>query len=151
MGLGKRQTVLDYGCGPGAFAIPAARIVGRDGKVYALDIDAEALSALRRKADSEGLGNVKAVLVNKSAAAVSLIGEKSDVALLYDVLQLVEDKRSLLRGLHKALKPGGFLSVFPMHIGAERTLEIVGQDGLFRLRDRRGMLLNFTASPARGP
>ena len=35
MGLQKGQTVLDYGCGIGSFSIPAAKMVGDEGVVYA--------------------------------------------------------------------------------------------------------------------
>lgn len=30
--------VLDYGCGPGSYIIPLAELVGKSGKIYALDI-----------------------------------------------------------------------------------------------------------------
>ena len=37
VGIRKDQTVLDWGCGSGYYTIPAAKIVGDKGKVYALD------------------------------------------------------------------------------------------------------------------
>ena len=30
--------VLDYGCGPGGYIVPLAELVGKSGKIYALDI-----------------------------------------------------------------------------------------------------------------
>ena len=33
IGVKKSQTVLDFGCGSGTYTIPAAKIVGTDGKV----------------------------------------------------------------------------------------------------------------------
>ena len=50
MGLRKGQIVLDYGCGIGSFAIPAAKIVGDDGFVYALDIHPLAIRTIEQKA-----------------------------------------------------------------------------------------------------
>ena len=35
IGLKEGQTVLDFGCGEGHYAIPAAKIVSNKGKVYA--------------------------------------------------------------------------------------------------------------------
>ncbi len=37
VGVAPGQVVLDVGCGPGFFAIPAAKLVGPRGKVLALD------------------------------------------------------------------------------------------------------------------
>ena len=50
---------MDVGCGDGFFAIPAARIVGDEGRVYALDSDQEAIVLLRKKALNEKLGNIE--------------------------------------------------------------------------------------------
>ena len=49
---------MDIGCGDGFFAIPAARLVGERGRVYALDVDSEAVDRLRRRAKKEGLTNL---------------------------------------------------------------------------------------------
>jgi ubiquinone/menaquinone biosynthesis C-methylase UbiE len=46
------------GCGEGFFAIPAAKIVGKRGRVYGLDINEGAVQRLREKAAKEGLGNL---------------------------------------------------------------------------------------------
>lgn len=53
IGIEKNQKVLDFGCGSGAYTIPAAKLVGKKGKVYALDKDAEALKTLKEKAKRE--------------------------------------------------------------------------------------------------
>jgi len=37
IGISKGQTVLDFGCGYGIYTIPVAKIVGKQGRVYALD------------------------------------------------------------------------------------------------------------------
>ena len=41
LGLRAGQTIADIGCGPGFFTVPAARIVGEDGHVYAADIQGD--------------------------------------------------------------------------------------------------------------
>jgi len=55
------QSVLDFGCGSGTYTIPAAKIVGEQGRVYALDKDKEALDELMQKAESTGLRNIERV------------------------------------------------------------------------------------------
>lgn len=58
-GLNKRQIVLDFGCGSGTYTLPAVKIVGKQGRVYALDKDTQALDELMHEADSTGLRNIK--------------------------------------------------------------------------------------------
>lgn len=41
---------LDFGCGPGRYSIPAARIVGREGAVYAVDLHQLAVTMVDRAA-----------------------------------------------------------------------------------------------------
>jgi ubiquinone/menaquinone biosynthesis C-methylase UbiE len=58
IGMGPGKKIADIGCGSGFFALPAARMAGKDGAVYGVDADAEALRELRGKAEKEGLTNV---------------------------------------------------------------------------------------------
>ena len=51
--------VLDYGCGPGAFTIMIAEIIGPSGIVYALDIHPLAIKAVEQKARKKNLSNIK--------------------------------------------------------------------------------------------
>jgi len=37
-GLKSGQKVLEVGCGPGFFTLPAAKIVGEEGYIYAVDV-----------------------------------------------------------------------------------------------------------------
>ena len=52
------MTFADIGCGQGFFTVPAAKIVGESGKVYASDISETNIQKLREKVASEGLKNV---------------------------------------------------------------------------------------------
>jgi len=58
IGIRRGQAVLDFGCGYGAYTIPVAKIVGEQGRAYALDKDKEALDALIQKARSAGKGSL---------------------------------------------------------------------------------------------
>ena len=54
IGLKSGMTFADIGCGQGFFTIPAAKIVGESGKVYASDISETNIQKLREKVDSAG-------------------------------------------------------------------------------------------------
>jgi len=58
IGLKRGSTFVDVGCGEGFFTLPAARIVGKSGVVYGLDIDGEAIQILKEKAKREELDNL---------------------------------------------------------------------------------------------
>jgi len=55
------MTVLDFGCGPGGFSLAAARSVGPEGRVYAVDIHPLAVRSVQRAAARQGLDNVRTI------------------------------------------------------------------------------------------
>ncbi len=146
VGIRAGQTVLDYGCGPGTFAIPSARIAGDGGRIYALDVRARALERVKEKAKNEGLSNIETVLLDSSRLTIGLPGESADVILVYDVMHAVDDRRGLLEELHRVLRRDGFLSIFPMHMGTDKMLEIMKDCPLFRFRDHYAPPRHTTAS-----
>jgi len=48
-GLRPRQAVLEVGCGPGFFTVPAAKIVGSEGNILAFDVNPFAVNMYRIK------------------------------------------------------------------------------------------------------
>lgn len=138
VGVTPSQTIVDYGCGPGIFSLAATVIVGRYGKVYALDVRLKALGEIKDNAAKNRLTNLEVMLIDKSTVKVNLSNQSVDVTLLYDVLQEVPDKPGILAELYRILKPEGILSVFPMHIGTDKFLNLVSTTGLFQVRDRFG-------------
>jgi ubiquinone/menaquinone biosynthesis C-methylase UbiE len=83
IGVRNGQTVLDFGCGRGNYAIPAARIVGEEGRVYALDKNHRALDKLMQAVESEGLNITR--IDTSGEVEIQLKDESIDVVLLYDV------------------------------------------------------------------
>ena len=60
-GLSEGMTVVDYGCGPGFLTLPAARVVGREGRVYAVDVEPSMVALVAERAVEAGLRNVDAL------------------------------------------------------------------------------------------
>jgi len=116
IGIEANQTVLDFGCGPGAYAIPAAKLVGRDGKVYALDKNEAALKELKK----EGIENIETIL--SSDLKTGLEDKSVDVVLLYDVIHMIEDRATLFAEIHRILTSDGLVSVYPMHVEIDELL-----------------------------
>ena len=127
VGIGEDCVVLDFGCGPGTYAIPAARLVGAEGKVYALDQDASALRRLERTAHREGLRNIETIL--SSDMGTGLSGGCVDVVLLHDVVHMIKNKMALYTELHRVLRPGGSVSVYPMHVDKDQVAMQMHESG----------------------
>ncbi len=138
IGLEENQTVLDFGCGSGAYAIPAAKLVGKDGKVYALDKNEEALKELKK----EGIENIETIL--SSDLKTGLEDKSVDVVLLYDVIHMIEDRVTLFAEIHRILKSDGLVSVYPMHVETDELLRQM-RDSHFSLAAEKyeGNILNF--------
>ena len=107
IGLKTGQTLVDIGCGEGFFALPAARIVGRAGLIYAGDISTEALETLQRKAEIEKLENI---LISAGAAEELTMCEGcADVVFMGMVLHDFKDPAAVLKKALKMLKTRGTL------------------------------------------
>jgi len=101
--------VADIGAGSGWFTTRAARRVGRDGMVYAVDINPEAIRYINRRVHKESLSNVKTIL---SKADDPLLPKDSvDAVLLLKTYHEVSDPLSLLEHLRPAMKPGARLGI----------------------------------------
>lgn len=127
-GVRPGQTVLDYGCGVGSYAIPAARMVGDEGVVYALDIHPLASEAVEKRARKAGLGNVRTIT---SGLDTGLPVASVDVALLYDVFHAVNDRDGLVVELCRVLKTGGRVSVLPDHMTTDELVAEFTAGGRF--------------------
>ena len=113
IGLKKRNILLDVACGEGRFSIPAARIVGENGMVYAIDISEEAINTLKGEMDKQGFRNIKA-FTGDITKRLPVDDESIDVCLLANILHgLVVNKKaeSTLKEIFRALKPDGTLGV----------------------------------------
>jgi ubiquinone/menaquinone biosynthesis C-methylase UbiE len=129
IGISRGQIVLDFGCSSGTYTIPAAKIVGEQGKVYALDKDKRTLAELMQKAESTGLRNIKR-MDTSGELRIDLTDESVDVVLLFDVLHSyyfpqADDRRRLLNEIYRIMKPSAFISVRPKHMesGAKNEIE----------------------------
>ena len=111
-GVAPGMRVLDAGCGPGRITLPAARRVGPTGAVVALDIQEAMLQRVRQKLDAQGVTNVR--LLHAALGDDQTEAEAFDRAFLVTVLGEIPDKAAALREIHRALKPGGVLSVTEM-------------------------------------
>jgi len=106
-GIGRGQTVLDVGCGPGYAALDLAELVGPLGRVVAIDKSARFLEALGRMCQQRGLGNVTVHRADLEAGEFP--GVMADRVWCRWVLSFVKNPRDVLARMTAALRPGGVL------------------------------------------
>lgn len=137
-GVQAGDRILDWGCGAGFFALPAARLAGEAGRVVAVDIQPEMVAATQAAAIDAGLSNIE---VLRAANEYDLrAGEAGfDWVILAYILHEVHDPRRLLASAQGALKPGGRLLVveWPEEVGdhgppAEERLALAALTALYQ-------------------
>lgn len=112
LGLKRGETFVDIGCGPGYFSLPAARIVGPEGRVVALDVSREMLADLEADAARRGVSNIKTFPVGEDGSGIP---RGASLYFLGNVLHEIEDVESYLALLHRRLGPGSRLAVLEFH------------------------------------
>lgn len=132
MGIGERQKVAELGCGNfGFFVFPLARLVGRYGKVYAVDILKTTLEEIGREAKHDNLPQVVTVWSNLEVFKAAKIETDSlDSALLINTLHQSEKRAAILREAVRLLKRGGQLLIvewknidLPLGPAADRRID----------------------------
>jgi ubiquinone/menaquinone biosynthesis C-methylase UbiE len=125
IGIRRGQLILDFGCGDGHYTIPAAKVVGKEGLVYAQDKEEKALDELTKRAKAEGLRNIRKIKT-KGELKTGLRNKCLHAVLLYDVLHYHErdERKTIYREVYRVLKKGALLSVFPRHHKEEMNLEL---------------------------
>jgi SAM-dependent methyltransferase len=103
------MSVADVGAGFGAWTMGLARWVGPGGQVFASDVGAPQLAALRGIADRERLTNV--TVIEGAAGSTNLPALCCDAILLRDVYHHLTLPQAIVSSLAAALKPGGRLAV----------------------------------------
>ncbi len=114
------DTVVDLGCGPGFFTLPLAEMVGGEGSVIAVDLQAAMLDKLKTRAERAGLA--ARIRAHQCAPdTLGLDGEHADFALAFWMVHEVPDAARMLAEVSGVLRAGGqLLLVEPrMEVNAE--------------------------------
>ena len=107
--------VADIGAGDGSYAFAAVEHVGATGRVFASEIDAEKLKALRSEVKRRNLQNV--TVVESGEAETNLPASCCDAIFLRRVYHHLTKPVEFDASLIHSLRPGGKLAIidFPPH------------------------------------
>ena len=103
------STVADIGAGSGWFTVRAARRVGGNGKVYAVEINADFIEHIRQRAVDEKLANIHTVLGKEDDPL--LPPGSLDAALLLKTYHEISQPILLLARLRQSLRPDALLGI----------------------------------------
>jgi SAM-dependent methyltransferase len=106
LGITPGWRCADVGAGGGDVSVALARLVGRDGRVYAVDRDPAARDAVAKAAAAAGQAQVVAIT---QAAEDLLLPEAVDLAYCRFLLPHVVDPAPVVRRLAEAVRAGGFV------------------------------------------
>jgi len=140
VGIKQGFHVLDYGCGPGSYILPLAEIVGRSGKIYALDMHPAAIKMVKNLALKKKFTNIETI---HSDCETGLLDSSLDVVLLYDTLHDLGDPDRVLQELHRVLKPNGVLSISDHHMKEVEIVSRLTKAGLFKMSTKGKKTYSF--------
>jgi predicted methyltransferase len=159
LGISLGKTVADIGAGSGWFTVRAARRVGDAGRVYAVDINPEAIRYIDERAQKEQFANVKTILSQPDNPM--LPAGFVDAVLLLKTYHEVARPIVLMRNLRPALRPGAKVGIIDRNgngqdhgVNRDVVLREVGEAGYkllaqydFVKGDKMDYFLVFTPQP----
>ena len=137
LGIAPGKTAADIGAGSGWFTVRAARRVGGQGLVYAVDINPESVHYIKERAQKEHLSNIKTILSQPDNP--QLPDKAIDCVLLLKTYHEVAHPITLLRNLRPALRPGAKVGIIDRNGNGEN--HGVSRDVVIREAEQAGYRL----------
>lgn len=105
---GEGAKVADFGAGSGHYSLAAADAVGDEGFVYAIEIQKDLLSRLKRTASDRGLSNIEVLWADLEKEKGSTLKSGSiDAGIVANVLFQIKDKKVFAKEVWRVIRNGG--------------------------------------------
>jgi ubiquinone/menaquinone biosynthesis C-methylase UbiE len=120
------MTVLDIGCGPGFFTIDMAQMVGKSGRVIAVDLQEGMLDKLRNKI--QGTELAERITLHRCKDDRIGVSDSVDFVLAFYVVHEIPNKQELFSEIRSIVKPDGLVLMVepPLHVSKRAFEESVG-------------------------
>jgi ubiquinone/menaquinone biosynthesis C-methylase UbiE len=150
--LHNQSLVADLGCGQfGFFVFPLSHLVGKSGKVYAVDVAKGALSDISQRAKLENLPQISVVWSDLEVYGATAIKEEElDGAYLINTLHQADKSLAMLREAIRMIKRQGFLIIVDWkkaHPFGPHGDRLIDRDKLVAAALKSGMILEKEFSP----
>ena len=120
---------MDYGCGPGRYAVKFAELVGEKGIVYAVDIHELAIETVKEKIRRGNLRNIEPILIQGYDS--TLPDTVADVVCALDMFFIIKKPTEFLAELKRIVKSDGTLVIDDGHQPRSVTKEKILDSGLW--------------------
>jgi len=143
----EEMTVADIGCGMGYFSLGLARMVGKKGRVIAVDMQEKMLERVEKRAKKEGLSGIIDTRLCKEDDIT--VHETLDFALAFWMVHETPDVREFFSQVFSTLKPSGlFLMAEPaFHVSHTQFYSELDMalDAGFRVKDNPKIAFSSSA------
>ena len=135
------QTVLEVGCGTGFFTIAAAKMIGDQGCLIAMDLMSGYVNQVTKKVQEANLNNVN--VIQRDALSTGLEDSSIDKILLFGVIPFPSlPLNRLLPEMHRILKPDGQIAVWLFPVAGVVPNSIL-KSGLFSFITKQNGVYNY--------
>jgi len=139
--------VLDVGCGPGYFSVELAKMVGKDGKVFSVDMQEGMLQIIRNKISGTTFEGI--IRLIKCEQDEIRVPEKVDFILAFYMVHEVPEKDKFFKTMKNILdEKGTFLIVEPkfFHVTKKEFAVTLGKAEAAGFKASQGPKLAFSFS-----
>lgn len=138
--------VADFGAGSGFFTRAAARDVGENGVIWAVDSQRDLLPRIKTLATAEGLNNVEVIHGDIGREGGSNLPTGTfDLVIATNILFVVEDKGECIAEIRRVLKKGGRVLVIDWSGSwgglGPHTDHVVTEDAAQKLFEEHGFVV----------
>jgi ubiquinone/menaquinone biosynthesis C-methylase UbiE len=108
--LKEGMKVLEVGPAMGFFTLPMASMIGKEGKIYAVDFQEGMLTGLMKRAEKQGLQNrIETILCAQNSLNVGHLKNEMDFILTLGVAHEVDDLDRFFSEIYETMKPEGIM------------------------------------------
>lgn len=113
LGIAERMKIADFGCGGRAyFTLHAAKLIGKEGLVYAIDILKGNLQSVEDLAKFYGLKNVKTIWADlEMIGSTKIVSSTIDLVIITNLFFQTKKHREIFKEAQRVLKSDGKIFV----------------------------------------
>jgi ubiquinone/menaquinone biosynthesis C-methylase UbiE len=142
-GIKPGSTIIDYGCGPGAFIKDASSMVGEKGNVYAVDVHEMAIDSVEKLKKKHNLTNVQTVLTDGIKSEIP--DGTADLIYAIDMFHMVKETDLFLKELCRITRKDGVLIIEDGHQPRSAAKEKILKSGFWKIIEEEKKFLKCSS------